>query len=254
MFLDKIVDNKKKEIEKIKSKKNSLKSSLEKEEITLIAEIKKASPSKGIISKDFDPDSQLEAYIKGGADAVSILTDEEYFQGSTELLQRLKKKTTLPILRKDFIIDAVQIYQSLFLGADVILLIASILSQKELREFLHLTEDLGMEALVEVHNLEDLEKVLNTDTQILGINNRDLTDFSVNIKNTEKILDKLAKKSRRKDFYIISESGIKEKKDIDYLKSLGVDGVLIGEALMRENNPISKIRELFPEKEKILNG
>jgi indole-3-glycerol phosphate synthase len=150
--------------------------------------------------------------------------------------------------------DTVQIYQSLFLGADVILLIASILSQKELREFLHLTEDLGMEALVEVHNLEDLEKVLNTDTQILGINNRDLTDFSVKIKNTEKILDKLAKKSRRKDFYIISESGIKEKKDIDYLKSLGVNGVLIGEALMRENNPISKIRELFPEKEKILNG
>jgi len=254
MFLDKIVDTKKKEIEKIKSKKNSLKGSLEKEEITLIAEIKKASPSKGIISKDFDPDSQLEAYIKGGADAVSILTDEEYFQGSTELLQRLRKKTTLPILRKDFIIDAVQIYQSLFLGADVILLIASILSQKELREFLHLTEDLGMEALVEVHNLEDLEKVLNTDTQILGINNRDLNDFYVDIKNTEKILDELEKKGRRKDFYIISESGIKEKKDIDYLKSLGVNGVLIGETLMRENNPISKIRELFPEKEKILNG
>lgn len=248
MYLEKIVETKKEEVSKLKKKKISLINSLQKKELTLIAEIKKASPSKGIISTNFDPERQLELYIKAGADAISILTDEKYFQGSTEILKRLRSKTNLPILRKDFIIDSVQIYQSLFLGADVILLIASILSKEEISNFLKITKDIGLEAIVEVHNRKELMMVLDTGAEILGINNRNLQDFSVNLQNTEKILEELEKLGKRKEFYVISESGIKEKSDIDYLRSLGVDGVLIGETLMKENNPVSKVHELIPEK------
>lgn len=248
MYLEKIVETKKEEVAKLKEKKISLKDSFQKGKLTLIAEIKKASPSKGIISTNFDPQRQLELYMKASADAISILTDEKYFQGSTNILKELRTKTNLPILRKDFIIDPIQIYQSLFLGANVILLIASILTKKEISDFLKISKDIGLEAIVEVHNPQELTKVLDTETEILGINNRDLNDFSVSLRNTEKLLEELEKLDKRKDFYVISESGIKEKSDIDYLRSLGVDGVLIGEALMKENDPVSKIGELFPEK------
>jgi indole-3-glycerol phosphate synthase len=248
MYLEKIVETKREEVAKLKEKKISLKDTFKKGKLTLIAEIKKASPSKGIISTNFDPQRQLELYIKGGADAISILTDEKYFQGSTNILKELRTKTNLPILRKDFIIDPIQIYQSLFLGANVILLIASILTKKEISDFLKISKDIGLEAIVEVHNPQELTKVLDTETEILGINNRDLNDFSVSLRNTEKLLEELEKLDKRKDFYVISESGIKEKSDIDYLRSLGVDGVLIGEALMKENDPVLKIGELFPEK------
>jgi indole-3-glycerol phosphate synthase len=248
MYLEKIVETKKEEVAKLKEKKISLKDSFQKGKLTLIAEIKKASPSKGIISTNFDPQRQLELYIKAGADAISILTDEKYFQGSTKILKELRAKTNLPILRKDFIIDPIQIYQSLFLGANVILLIASILTKKEISDFLKISKDIGLESIVEVHNRQELIKVLDTETEILGINNRDLNDFSVSLRNTEKLLEELEKLDKRKDFYVISESGIKEKSDIDYLRSLEVDGVLIGEALMKENDPVLKIGELFPEK------
>jgi indole-3-glycerol phosphate synthase len=248
MYLEKIVETKREEVAKLKEKKISLKDSFQKGKLTLIAEIKKASPSKGIISTNFDPQRQLELYMKASADAISILTDEKYFQGSTNILKELRTKTNLPILRKDFIIDPIQIYQSLFLGANVILLIASILTKKEISDFLKISKDIGLEAIVEVHNPQELTKVLDTETEILGINNRDLNDFSVSLRNTEKLLEELEKLGKRRDFYVISESGIKEKSDIDYLRSLGVDGVLIGEALMKENDPVSKIGELFPEK------
>lgn len=248
MYLEKIVETKREEVAKLKEKKISLKDTFKKGKLTLIAEIKKASPSKGIISTNFDSQRQLELYIKGGADAISILTDEKYFQGSTKILKELRTKTNLPILRKDFIIDPIQIYQSLFLGANVILLIASILTKKEISDFLKISKDIGLEAIVEVHNHQELIKVLDTETEILGINNRDLSDFSVSLRNTEKLLEELEKLDKRRDFYVISESGIKEKSDIDYLRSLGVNGVLIGEALMKENDPVSKIGELFPEK------
>jgi indole-3-glycerol phosphate synthase len=254
MFLQEIIKIKNEELSKLTQKKRSLKSTLRKNDLTLIAEIKKASPSKGIISKNFDPEKQLEAYAKGGADAISILTDERYFNGSSEILRELRNKTSLPILRKDFIIHPLQIYESLFLGADIVLLIAAILTKEQIINFLEISNQLGLEALVEVHDYNDLEKIKDTKTEILGINNRNLDNFTVDIKNTERIINKLEKMHIRDNFYIVSESGVKDKKDIEYLQSLEVDGVLIGEALMKADNPLEKIKELFPQKEQVRNG
>lgn len=254
MFLQEIIKIKNEELSKLTQKKRSLKSTLRKNDLTLIAEIKKASPSKGIISKNFDPEKQLEAYAKGGADAISILTDERYFNGSSEIIRELRNKTSLPILRKDFIIHPLQIYESLFLGADIVLLIAAILTKEQIINFLEISNQLGLEALVEVHDYNDLEKIKDTNTEILGINNRNLDNFTVDIRNTERIINKLEKMHIRDNFYIVSESGVKDKKDIEYLQSLEVDGVLIGEALMKADNPLEKIKELFPGKEHIRNG
>ncbi|HHU92730.1 MAG TPA: indole-3-glycerol phosphate synthase TrpC [Halanaerobiaceae bacterium] len=244
MILEKIVLEKEKEIENLKRAGRSLKKRLADKDISLIAEIKKASPTKGLISKDFQPEFQLAEYIRAGAAAVSILTDEKFFQGSKELFQNLRKETTLPLLRKDFIIEPIQVYESLFLGADVILLIASILEEEKLKDLLKLVHSLGLEAIVEVHSLEDLEKILGTPAEIIGINNRNLQDFSVDLKTTEKIVKELQGKKLRDNYYIIAESGIKDREDIDYLRDLGVNGVLIGETLMKAADPYRKIREL----------
>ncbi len=254
MFLQEIIKTKNEELSKLTQKKRSLKSALKKSELTLIAEIKKASPSKGLISKNFDPEKQLQAYSQGGADAISILTDEKYFNGSTEILRQLRGKTSLPILRKEFIIHPLQIYESLFLGADIVLLIAAILTKQQIISFLDISNQLGLEALVEVHDHDDLEKIIDTKTEILGINNRNLDNFTVDITNTEKIINELEKMNIRNNFYIVSESGVKDKSDVDYLESLGVNGVLIGEALMKSNKPQEKIKELFPKKEHVRNG
>ncbi|MDI3546625.1 MAG: indole-3-glycerol phosphate synthase [Halanaerobiales bacterium] len=245
MILDKIVAEKKIEVEQIKKPRNSLISKLTEETITLIAEIKKASPSKGIIKPDFDPVLQLKAYLKGGTDAISILTDKKFFQGSKEILRRLRKKTRLPILRKDFIIDSLQVYESFFLGADVILLIAAILEEVKLRNLLDTAHSLGMEALVEVHNLNDLKKALTSGARIIGINNRDLQDFTVELSTTERIVNELVRMNLKDKYYLVSESGIKTRNDIEYLKKLGINGVLIGESLMRAEDPVAKIKELF---------
>lgn len=245
MILDKIVAEKKIEVEQIKKPRNSLISKLREETITLIAEIKKASPSKGIIKPDFDPVLQLEAYLKGGTDAISILTDKKFFQGSKEILRRLRKKTRLPILRKDFIIDPLQVYESFFLGADVILLIAAILEEVKLRNLLDTVHSLGMEALVEVHNLNDLKKALTSGARIIGINNRDLQDFTVELSTTERIVNELVRMNLKEKYYLVSESGIRTRNDIEYLKKLGINGVLIGESLMRAEDPVAKIKELF---------
>ncbi|HPZ17089.1 MAG TPA: indole-3-glycerol phosphate synthase TrpC [Fervidobacterium sp.] len=247
MFLEKIVEAKMEEIARLKRKKLSLKASFQKNRMGLIAEIKKASPSKGVIAKTFDPYNQLNAYISGKVDAISVVTDERYFQGSTEILRKLRQNTSLPILRKDFIIDPIQVYESLFLGADIILLIACILSRREIISLLALAKELGLEAIVEIHSREDLDKVLDTEAEILGINNRDLNTFTVDLRNTGIMIEELERRGKRKEFYIISESGIKERADVKYLEDLGVDGVLIGEAIMTADDPTSKIKELFPE-------
>ncbi|MFI5359713.1 MAG: indole-3-glycerol phosphate synthase TrpC [Halanaerobiales bacterium] len=244
MILEKIVLEKEREIENLKRRGKSLKERLGMEGLTLIAEIKRASPAKGLISSNFQPEHQLEEYINAGADAVSILTDEKFFQGSKELFRKLRGKTDLPLLRKDFIIEPVQVYESLFLGADVILLIASILEEGKLRDLYNLAHGLGLEVIVEVHTLEDLKKAMKTSAEIIGINNRNLHDFSIDLKTTERILQELEKQKLRRNYYIIAESGIKEREDIDYLKGLGVDGVLIGETLMRAGDPGKKIKEL----------
>ncbi|MEJ6950522.1 indole-3-glycerol phosphate synthase TrpC [Natronospora cellulosivora (SeqCode)] len=244
-ILEKIVNVKKEEVKDLKKEGISFANQLKKSKISLIAEIKKASPSKGLICKDFNPERQLSEYIEGGASAISILTDESFFQGHIEILQNLRAKTKLPILRKDFIIDSIQVYESFFSGADVILLIASILEENDLKSLINLCNSLGLEALVEVHNIEDLNKAINAKAKILGINNRNLHNFTVDLNNTAKILEELDSLNLREEYLIIAESGIKNRKDIEKLENWGVNGVLIGESLMKAENPREKIKDLF---------
>ena len=244
MILDKIVEHKRKEVKELKRKRRSLKEKLAADKISLLAEIKKASPSKGLIQPEFNPTAQLKAYEQAGAAGISILTDQKFFQGSSQILQQMRKLTELPILRKEFIIDPLQIYESFFIGADVVLLIAAILSDQKLKSFLALCRELKLEAVVEVHNLEELKRVLETEAEIIGINNRDLNDFSVDLKTTAELSAELEKLDQRHNHYLIAESGIKSREDIDYLKEIGVDGVLIGETLMRAESPKAKINEL----------
>lgn len=244
MILDKIIAEKKLEVAELKKSQHSLKEKLAEAGISLLAEIKKASPSRGIISPDFKPAEQLQDYQKAGAAGISILTDRKFFQGDEKILRELRKLTELPLLRKDFIIDKLQIYQSFFMGADVILLIAAVLSPAELHDFLALAKSLNLEAVVEVHSLEELKQVVKTDAEIIGINNRDLNDFTVDLQTTSELSSELEKMGRRDDYYLIAESGIKDKKDIDFLKKIGVDGVLIGEALMKAKSPAAEIKKL----------
>ncbi|ADQ15571.1 indole-3-glycerol phosphate synthase TrpC [Halanaerobium hydrogeniformans] len=249
MILDKIIKEKEKEVKALKKGRHSLKQKLKEEQLSLIAEIKKASPSKGLIRKDFKPVEQLMAYQAGGASAISVLTDQKFFQGSNQLLESLRKLTDLPILRKEFIIDPLQVYESFFIGADVILLIAAVLDLDQLKELLSTAEKLKLEVIVEVHNESELEMVLKSDAEIIGINNRNLNNFEVDLSTTSKLLKLLKEKARRENYYIIAESGIKSAEDISYLKELGVDGVLIGETLMRAEDPATKIKELGIKKE-----
>lgn len=244
MILDEIIVEKKKEVKELKKPRRSLKAKLAEKDISLLAEIKKASPSKGLIQENFNPAKQLKEYEKAGASAISILTDEKFFQGSPEILREMRKETELPILRKEFIIDPIQLYESFFLGADVVLLIAAVLELEEIKELLSLTKALNMEAIVEIHNKTELEKVIKTDAEIIGINNRNLKNFEVDLKTTEKLTSQLIEQGLRENYYIIAESGIKSAEDIDYLRSLDVDGVLIGETLMRAENSAEKIAEL----------
>lgn len=244
MILDKIITEKNKEVEELKGSRKSLKAGLSQPGISLIAEIKKASPSKGIIQENFRPKSQAMTYQKAGVSAISVLTDQKFFQGSNQVLAEVRQVTDLPILRKEFIIDPIQIYQSFFIGADVILLIVAVLDSQKLNEFLSIASQLNLEAIVEVHNQEELETALKTEAEIIGINNRDLTTFDVDLKTTEKLIGYLKSTGQRDDYHIIAESGIKTKADIDYLKELNVDGVLVGETLMRADNPAAKIAEL----------
>ncbi|MFP4371252.1 MAG: indole-3-glycerol phosphate synthase TrpC [Halanaerobium sp.] len=244
MILDKIVEHKRKEVKELKRKRRSLKEKLAADKISLLAEIKKASPSRGIIQPEFDPAAQLKAYEQAGAAGISILTDQKFFQGSNKILQKMRKLTELPILRKEFIIDPLQIYESFFIGADVVLLIAAILSDQKLESFLALCSELKLEAVVEVHSLQELKRVLKTEAEIIGINNRDLNDFSVDLETTAQLSAELEKLGQRHNHYLIAESGIKTREDIDFLKEIGVDGVLIGETLMRAESPKTKINEL----------
>ncbi len=244
MILDKIVEHKRKEVKELKQQRSSLKERLAADKISLLAEIKKASPSKGLIQPNFNPAAQLKAYEQAGTAGISILTDHKFFQGSTQILKEMRKLTELPILRKEFIIDPLQIYESFFLGADVILLIAAILDDRQLESFLALSGELNLEAVVEVHSQEELKRVLKTEAEIIGINNRDLNDFSVNLKTTADLNAELEKLGQRDNHYLIAESGIKTKADIDFLREIGVDGVLIGETLMRAESPAAKVKEL----------
>jgi indole-3-glycerol phosphate synthase len=210
--------------------------------INLIGEIKKSSPSKGIIRGDFNPLKIALTYQASGASALSVLTDERFFDGKLDYLKMVKERVTIPVLRKDFIIDEYQIYESALAGADAILLITHILTQEELNRYYHIAKELGMDVLVEVHNEEECEKALNSPASIIGINNRDLSTFEVDINTTQRLI-RLIPDTK----IIVSESGIESYEQVMFLKSLGVDAVLIGEVFMRADNIAEKIRELMRE-------
>ena len=211
--------------------------------IALIAEVKKASPSAGIICQEFSPLKIAKIYEENKASAISVLTEEKYFSGNINLLSRIKKITKIPILQKDFILEKYQIYEARFYGADSILLIAAILSEKKIKDFLALAHQLGMSAILEVHNDEDLKKVLITGAKIIGINNRNLKTLEVDLRTTLKLREKIPSGK-----IVISESGIKDYKDIQLLKKCGIDAILVGESLLRSKNIGEKIKGLIGEK------
>lgn len=208
--------------------------------INLIAEIKKKSPSKGIIRKDFKPLEIALDYAVAGAKALSILTDEKFFGGDISLIKEIKKEVNLPVLQKDFMIDEYQIYEARLAGADAVLLIADILTEKQMRRFRDIAKKLGMDAVCEAHTKEDLDKILSVNAGIIGINNRNLHDFKVDLETTARLIKDIPPGK-----IIIAESGIKNYKDVMYCKSLGANAVLIGEALMSSEDIVSKVREVM---------
>ncbi|MFX3633478.1 MAG: indole-3-glycerol phosphate synthase TrpC [Candidatus Pristimantibacillus sp.] len=210
-------------------------------ELGLIAEVKKASPSKGLIRADFHPADLALAYEQAGADCISVLTDRDYFQGSNEYLTLIKNTVKLPLLRKDFIIDYRQIYEARLIGADAILLIAAILTPKELSDLYDVAQMLGMDVLVEVHNREELEQVLELDkATLIGVNNRDLKSFITDLRTTEQLIGLMPE-----GVTVISESGIAGIPDKEYLQSVGSQGLLIGEYFMRQPNAGQAVIDLM---------
>lgn len=232
-------------------------------QIALIAEIKRASPSRGTIRENFNPSEIAKVYQDGGVQAISVVTEENYFQGNISYLQEVRNVTQTPILRKDFIIEPYQIYESRYFGADAILLIADLLSKENLVEFVALAAQLGLEALVEVHTEKELKKVLglkvispNVDTDpkkasgrgrmkqlvnfAVGINNRDLNTLEVDLKTTERLFPLVSK-----DRITVVESGLKSYQDILFLKILGVNAVLVGEAFMEAQDIGKRVQELM---------
>lgn len=205
----------------------------------IIAEVKKASPSKGIISEDFRPAEQAAAYEKAGAAAVSCLTEEYYFKGSAEYFKAVRKVVDIPMIRKDFIIDPYQIYEAKAMGADAILFIAAILSAEQMKEYREIAESLKMDVLAESHNEEELTSVINAGCTIFGINNRNLKDFSVTLETTKRLAGLVPEGG-----IIVAESGIKTAEDMKFLADCGANAVLIGETLMRSGSVEESIKEL----------
>jgi indole-3-glycerol phosphate synthase len=259
-ILDKIVAAKREELEDVKKKRPlpGLEKSIKdapavrdfaaalqggrNRKITIIAEVKKASPSRGIICEQFHPVEIARQYQDNGAAALSVLTEEKYFLGSLDYLQEIKKSTAIPVLRKDFIFDPYQVYESRARGADALLLIAAILELKQLRELIVLCGRLSLCCLLEVHNEMELETALALDADLIGINNRDLNTFTTDISTTLRLI-KLIPRGK----IIISESGLARREDIITLKEAGVDAFLIGETFMKEERPGDTLRELIGE-------
>jgi len=217
-------------------------SALRGECVQLIAEVKKASPSRGIIRPDFNPVEIAQTYASKGASAISVLTEARYFQGSLNHLRDIRRAlgNRLPLLRKDFICDPYQVYESRAYGTDSLLLIVAILTPERLNELIELSHELSMSCLVEVHNEAELEIALNSGARIIGVNNRDLSTFTVDLTTTER-LRPLIPPGR----IVVSESGIKNRGDMEKLKNWGVDAVLIGESLMSATDIAAKMEELL---------
>ncbi len=202
---------------------------------SLIAEVKKASPSRGVIRSDFDPIAIAQAYSRGGASCLSVLTDEKFFSGSFNNLRTIRQHVALPLLCKEFIIDLYQIYLARTVGADAVLLIAAILSDEELQDFLRVIHDLGMKALVEVHTLAELDRVLKLDDiRLVGINNRNLQDFTVDLGITQELLAQRQAQLRSFGITVVSESGLFTKDDLSLVALVGVRAVLVGESLIKQ--------------------
>ncbi len=252
-ILDKIVKTKQNEVRILKARERmdflnpvlttkvaSFTKQLRQDRLSLIAEVKRKSPSAGVITTPFAPVDIASSYEKCGARAISVLTDETYFGGSNQFLKDIRKSISLPVLRKDFIIDAIQIKEASRIGANAILLIAAILNLKQLKSFLKIAKELRMDCLVEVHNENELKQVLKTDAEIIGINNRDLKTFQVNLDTSIKLIKKIPSEK-----IIISESGISQSEDLLKLKEAGFDGVLIGESLMRISDSEHQLRKMI---------
>lgn len=216
--------------------------------IALVAEVKKASPSAGVICKDFDPVRIAREYEAGGATCLSVLTDEKFFQGSLDYLKQIRQAVGIPLLRKDFIIDERQILEAIEWGADAILLIVSILTDAQLKQFQAQAAEAGLAALVEVHDEAELDRALAAGATLLGVNNRDLKTFTVDLATTERLARKAGLAGAQKTAsspLLVSESGIHTRADVELLQRAGAGAVLIGESLMKHGNIRAKISELL---------
>ncbi|WP_312094444.1 indole-3-glycerol phosphate synthase TrpC [Niallia sp.] len=252
-ILDKIIAQKKETIEELYNRKEELetvtrnikkRSFLEKikqsETLAIIAEFKRASPSKGDINIDKDPQEQAKMYELYGADAISVLTDTPFFKGTYDDLAMVRETVNLPILCKDFIIDKIQIDFAKAYGADIVLLIAAALEDEKLHELYTYATELGLEVLLEVHNEEELERALKTDAQLIGVNNRNLKTFEVTLETTEKLAARIKENGR----YMVSESGISTYDDILKVTSSGANAILVGETFMKASDLESKMKEM----------
>ena len=210
--------------------------------VGLIAEVKKASPSVGVIVENFDPIQQAREYERGGAHCLSVLTDEEYFQGHLVYLTRIREQVRLPLLRKDFIVHRHQIYEAIVGGADCLLLIVAGLKPQELQDLHAEAKDLMLDVLVEVHDLREMDAALDLGADFIGINNRNLQTFQVDLASTEQLAEEAPP-----DVVLVSESGIKTRADVDRVKEAGADAILVGEALMRAGNVPAAIQTLIGE-------
>ncbi len=253
-MLDKIVADKKEEVKQRKkavpaselealiaqrTKPLDFAATLKRGGVSLIAEVKKASPSRGVLCHDFKPVILARTYADNGAAAISVLTENKYFQGSLDHLAEVREAVEIPLLRKDFIFDPYQVYESRACGADALLLIVSILEQEQLDELLLLSHKLDLSCLVEVHHENEVEKALRSNAQIIGINNRDLKTFHVDISTTQRLRALIPK-----DRVVVSESGISRRRDMENLESWGVNAALVGEALLTAADIAAKVREL----------
>ncbi|OMH30078.1 indole-3-glycerol phosphate synthase TrpC [Motiliproteus sp. MSK22-1] len=218
----------------------SMEAALKEGHSAVIAEAKKASPSKGVIREDFNPAQIARSYEQGGACCLSVLTDVDFFQGSNEYLRQARSACSLPVIRKDFIIDPYQVYEARAMGADCILLIAAALEDAPMRQLHDLARSLRMDVLIEVHDEEELHRALKLDTRLIGINNRNLHTFEVSLENTFQLLDQIPEER-----ILVTESGIVSKDDIALMREKNVNAFLVGEAFMRADNPGQQLKALF---------
>lgn len=256
MILDTIVARKKEEVALLKRKgiaapdleipppRGFIRALTEFSGVAVIAEAKKASPSKGVIRADFDPVAIARSYLAGGAQALSVLTDVDFFQGSLAYIPAVRSEVNLPVLRKDFIIDPLQIREARAYGADAVLLIAAILETDQLREYRALASELGMDALVEVHDEAEVVKAVEAGSRLIGVNNRDLRDFSMDLNTTFRLQEMIPA-----EIPLVSESGIRDHRDMMRLAEHGVKAALVGETLMRAANQAEALRMLVCDQE-----